>query len=663
MDVKYPILLDSGLNPAKVLYPTKGSLTLRMCGVSDCQLTLPDSSIVGMHAWVKIFNQNGFVGYFRKTSNNRNIPSDNSITLQHGIDILQDSIWDAETDFSGTKTEFLTALLAKQTALIQGPGDNAPRAPWVLGSCADTSSYSKKIKYNDLLSLMQDLEDEGGAYYFSYNMATWPWTVSYLARPQNVASEFRLRRNMEKCVISENDSELCTRLILNVNGMVTDSSLGVDQNQSVYRVYNNTTAQATYGIIVKTMDIDVTQDTFPNGPFPEADAYAAKYLADRAAPINTIQIDGYELSKYTGDTWDEHEIATLCRVALPDYGTSIAERVASVQYPDLYGTPDRTVVTLSNATPKNLRENESFSKSVASTQRAVSRGGGSSRSTARQVENFVQHFEITDENANILEQAGMYLDAHGLLVYADDNVNMIGSRFNVQADKIGMVVGTNSGGNYIKAGEIALSINGQTGASKILLSADVIDIDGLVTALAAKNIQAASFTIYGSSAGNVNLAEAVRFVALSFDASTNTYTLKTIKMTDTQYTDIGTFSRAIASWTLGWSNGRFNVTANPQNQSCYTDIVQGTASWDGKTVAIPIEAVDSDNPNYQYATGRTVYATYTGSDPLSWSYGAVAQRNTSVSSNKTYEVSSGYSYYRFGVTVNNETKYIQVHVS
>lgn len=432
--VKNPILLDANLRDADMLWPTKGNLTLRMCGVSECSLTLPENVTVGMHAWVKVFNQNGFVGYFRKTSNNRGFPAEsNSIDLKHGIDILQDSIWDAETDFSGTKKEFLTALLAKQTALIQRTGDSAPRAPWVLETCEDTGTYKKKVSYNDLLSLLQELEDEGGDYYFRYDQTVWPWTVSYVAKPSAVASEFRLSRNMEKCTISENDAELCTRLILNINGPD-----GAGGSTSIYKPYNNTAAQAVYGIIVKTADIDVTQDTLPGGPYPESDAYAAKYLADRAAPINTVTIDGHELKKYTGALWDEAQIGTKCRVAMPDYGTYIAERVTTVSYPDMFGDQDRVTVTLSNATPKDLREKETFSTSVASTQHEVARGGGGSRKQSREI--------------------------------------------NMNADKISLVVQDKSGGGYeIKAAGIWMSIDTALRQSQIRISADIIDLDGYVT--------------------------------------------------------------------------------------------------------------------------------------------------------------------------------------
>jgi hypothetical protein len=46
---------------------------------------------------------------------------------------------------------------------------------------------------------------------------------------------------------------------------------------------------------------------------------------------------------------------------------------------------------------------------------------------------------------------------------------------------IGMVVGIKDGANYIKAGEIALAINGSTGQTTALISADKIVLDGQTT--------------------------------------------------------------------------------------------------------------------------------------------------------------------------------------
>ena len=503
IDVKKPVLLDEHLQDSELLYPVKGSLKLEMTNVSEATRTLcNDAEGLPMHAWVKMYNQFGFVGIFRRTSRNNNITVDKTYTLRHGIDILQDSVYAAETEFSGTKAEFITALLNQQTQLIQGPEDNSPRKPWVLGSCADTSSYTKSINYDNLLDLLLGLVDDSSGYYFTYDQTVWPWTVSLVAKTNDVKSEFRLSRNIDKCKIKDNDSELCTRLILNVNEMVNDTELAqktgktVKQNESVIRTYDNTAAQANYGIIVKTADIDVTADTFPNGPFPEADAWAADFLARRAAPQLQVQIDGFVLKKITNEDWDESKIGTVCRVSLSDYPAPIDERTVTITYPDLYDVPDKVTVSLANALP-------TLTKSMSSTQKTVDQTVKGGRGSARQAESFEQHFKITDDSGNIIKQAGMSLDANGLLVYAEDlsNDRYIGSKFKVQANAITAEVtrasqaeGELSGKISVQAGRIDLVVTGSGSSasinidaigdalngSSITISADRIDLDGVV---------------------------------------------------------------------------------------------------------------------------------------------------------------------------------------
>lgn len=465
MKVKMPVLLDSTLKESSILYPTKGTLKIKANDVSEAQLTLSDKSqAVPMHGWVKIYNQNGFVGIFRRSSRNNNVTVDKTVTLRHGIDILQDSVWEGTEDFTGTMTQYLTAILNHQTSLINGV------KPWVLGTCADTQTVAKTLNYDNLMSLLKETVDKGGDYYYTYDQTVWPWQISLVAKPSGVGSEFRLNRNIEKCKISDNDSELCTRLILNVNKLKTSSDPDTqDENQSVWRVYNNSTAQAAYGIITKTADIDVTQDTLPGGPFPEADAWAADFLAKRSAPQLQIQIDGLVLSQITGQTWDESRICEQCRVALPEYSEAITQRVVTISYPDLFGTPERVSVSLANVLP-------SYTNSLNDLARETSVLASENRYTERYESSFVKRFAIYDKQGNILKQAGMELDANGMLVYADDGENMVGSRFEVQANRIGMVVGTIDGADYIKAGEIALAINASTGQSEAKIDADHVYI-------------------------------------------------------------------------------------------------------------------------------------------------------------------------------------------
>ena len=485
IEVKRPILLNDELEDVAMLHPSKGTLKLNMNDVSESTLTLEDKAdYIPLHAWVKIYNQLGFAGIFRRTSRSQTIGTDDNYTLRHGIDILQDSVWDEETEFTGTKAQFIEAILANQTQLIKGPGDSSPRVPWVLGTCADTGSVDQDINYDNLLDLLLGTVEEGGDYYLSYDQTVWPWQVNVVAKPSAVESEFRLDRNIEKCRINDDDSELCTRLYLSVNAMEEDEDLedetdiSVDQNKSVVRVYDNLQVQELYGIIVKTADIDIKGD-LPESmstACPEADDWAEDFMARRAAPKLQIEIDGYVLKGITGSSWDESKIGTKSRVSLPDYASYIEERCVTVTYNDLYATPDKVTVSLANALP-------TYTKSFNSTVSSVSSLKKSSRASARKAESFEQHFEITDKAGNVLRQAGMQLDANGLLVYADDYENMVGAKFNVQADRIGMVVGTyDDGRNYIKAGEIALSINNTTGESTALINANHVNISATDTA-------------------------------------------------------------------------------------------------------------------------------------------------------------------------------------
>ena len=657
IEVTMPELLNASMGVANVLHPTDGTLRLSMDSPSECTLTLEDKAeAIPMHGWVKIYNQLGFVGIYRRISRERDITTNNTYTLRHGIDILQDSVWDAEETYEGTTAQFLTALLNKQTQLVNGV------KPWVLGSCADTSNVKKDINYENLLDLLEGVNEQGSGYYFTYDQTSFPWTVSLVAKPSDVASEFRLNRNIERCRISDNDSELCTRLILNVNQMVDDAALAqktgktVKQNESVIRTYNNAAAQANYGIIVKTADIDVTGDTFPNGPFPEADAWAQKFLNQRADPLLNIEIDGHVLKGITGFDWDDSKIGTQVRVALPEYPVAIAERCVTVNYTSLYGDPDRVTVSLANALP-------TFSSSMKSTQKAVASNARGGRGAARQAESFDQHFQITDDAGNVLRQAGMHLDANGLLVYADDNENNVGTKFEVQANKIGMVIGTRPDGtNFVKGGEISLAINADHGTTATI-AADCINIQGLVNAFVSYDISAESLFAHQVSSDGECTFDTIVVDSLQVNGYTNVLVDATVSgNTLTLEYDDGstvTFSKA-ASLSGAWASGVFTVTAGIDGSTCLTSLTQGAASWSGKTVTIPIYATINSGAAV-YDTGKSVTATYSGGSQT-WSFGSLSTSSSSMSGDKTYSVNKNYNYAKFGITVDGETKYVVLHL-
>lgn len=204
---------------------------------------------------------------------------------------------------------------------------------------------------------------------------------------------------------------------------------------------------------------------------------------------------------------------------------------------------------------------------------------------------------VTDANDNILRQAGLHIDPDtGVLVYAEDNEKNIGSMFHVQSDRItaevnartaegrslssritqnansislevaerkGAINGLNSkieiqkdrislvvtdGSNpQIKPASIVQSIN--SSGSNIQLSADHIDIDGLVNQLRAKNIGCANLTTQNNVevgghlstdgyiyAGTYVWADSVRVGGSATGATWQTYTARKVTLSSSRYT-------------------------------------------------------------------------------------------------------------------------------
>lgn len=108
--------------------------------------------------------------------------------------------------------------------------------------------------------------------------------------------------------------------------------------------------------------------------------------------------------------------------------------------------------------------------------------------------------EDMDTVDEILRQAGIELDAQtGVIVYHTDNALMLQAKLNVQASKINLVVEDTSQGSRIRAGVIIDAANQQLGGqSSVKISADIIDIDGLLRAQAVQTAFANIDTLVGN---------------------------------------------------------------------------------------------------------------------------------------------------------------------
>ena len=396
MAVRLPRVLKSDLTEAFRLRPVEMSITLNLREDSTATITLPDDAQdVPVRTFVELYTPRGSAGIFRVTDTSRNVFNQRVLTLKSGLATLEDSVYRVQEDYEGTVQAFLAAVLGYQTV-----------TRWQLGTVADGSTVYKRsgINYNSLADLIRGLSDDDVDHYFEADYTTSPWTLNYRAVPTTVGCEMRLSRSVRTVQIVRNDAELCTRLYLSVSSDLVETEL---------RTYNDADAQAVYGIVEKTADVNSADVADP-------DAWAARYMREHKAPAVQITIDGYELARLTGDSWDEYSLGKLCRVNLS--GELLEERVVSVTYPDPLGEPDLVQVQLATKAA-------TASGAIANLVRKSGGGGGGGGggyATMRDLRNIAYLVdEQVDEIDKVTEMVGHVPSGQNLYDLYSDNADGI----------------------------------------------------------------------------------------------------------------------------------------------------------------------------------------------------------------------------------------------
>ena len=499
IEVKRPVLLDANLQPVRVLNAEDVDLAFNSPGISQATIRLPhDEPEPALHSFVEVFYIDGSAGVFRVSVPSQDYVRQQSIVLRHGIDTLADSVYKAQLDFEGTVAQLLSNLLSYQTTKVGGV------ACWQLGTCEDNATVKYSINYNRLSDLLAQIEEDQEGYYFEYDQSSFPWTLHFRARPATVGTQFRRGRNIRTISRTLNDNDLCTQLILSVNvaTTVTSDTGDATSTDTVIRTYDNAAAQAIWGVIQRTADID-TNDNITAGTFTEADAWAQKFLADHATPTVQMQIDGDEYFAQTGDTLDRARLNYLCAVPLPEYGQDFEQRIVSVHYPNALSDPRHVTASLATQLPK-------FSTSIRSLQKQTAANARASRSIARSAAKAKEmtHWSmvVTDQQLALdgtgilqLYESGIDMDAQGGVVIYNlaQGLQSLYSGIEAQAGRIDLVVQGEGSSASIKISAIVDGIN--NAGSSIIIDADHIDINGLVTKLETMAIAVGSLHVEGRS--------------------------------------------------------------------------------------------------------------------------------------------------------------------
>lgn len=593
-----------------------------------------------------------------------------TVQLEHAVNTLRDAILFGEIkpeNISGGST--CTAKQAVEYILARS-------ADWTLGQF-DYASVSNPYKFDGdtLYDALEKVTETLSDPWWSYDFSVYPFKLNITQKPAGVACELRSGRNLTAISRTVDRSGMYTRFYpigkedLHVPGDY------ISKNESLYGA-------------VAHVETDQSLETVA-----ELTAWANDKLDRHAQPRVTISADGMELSAATGEPLDKLTLGRLCRIPLNEFSTVIEERIVELNYRDKVHAPEVVTITMANA-------REDVTRIIADTIKQAARGGGG-RAGARQQKEDHAWFEDTDEHVAMCAKGIVGVDASGEpnwlllsqiivdgtgihqhvtevqedLVTAEASIEVnaqaitaevtraqgaessLSGQLVVEAGKVAMVVGTRttqSGEeNYIKAGEIVLSINESTGASEAKIDAGHVYIgtDKSTTVIAGKlnasdvtanyiqakisdisilaaNALSVAGGINGSGTltvanlatfnGSVRLGSGNSFnkciVSATKDDTTNTLTL-----VDSNG-DVVNFSKA-ASVTLsgGWSGTTY--TASAMAGSAVVDSIStsvaldltGSANLIGASVKNGTTTLDSKGAQLtENVADKKVYCTLTG---------------------------------------------------
>lgn len=563
-----------------------------------------------------------------------------TVQLEHAINTLRDRILFGEITpetISGGST--CTAKAAIKYILNQQSDWVLNETTFAYNNVSNPYKFDGDSLYDALEMVTKTLQDA----WWSYDFSTYPFKLNITQKQSGVACELREGRNINTISKTIDRSGMYTRFYPIGRDDLHISGNYVSRNES------------TYGIISK-VEVDSSLETTA-----ELTAWANERLDKHAQPVVTVTVDGMDLAGATGESLDTLTLGRLCRIPLPEFSTTIEERIIELNYRDKKKQPEVVRITLGNQRDDITHIIANEIKSGGG-QSGAGRGGGGGRGGVRQAKEDHAWFEDTDEHVAMVAEGIAGVDAYGnpnwtrlsqLIVDGagihGDVTSLLDGELYHQANiemnesKISLVVGRYNNQNYIKAAEIVTAIN-DTDEGVVHISADhvymgtvgnerPIDvvIDGKLTTtdlasqiaiLSSVRINTLNITTLVDTpkiTGTEALIDDVKCDYLSLSGSSlfddciidASVSGNVLTLTRASGTNPITFSKATTQ-SGAWSSGVFTSTALQNGVSVgtlTTSVTVGAGTWSGKTVTIPIKATIGSSPTlYDVATATATYS-------------------------------------------------------
>lgn len=409
------LLSGHSLTPVSKIPIESMSLRLRERD-STAVITMAGADLHGVtiNSWVK--DDNGMIWRVRNIQH-KYADSTVEIQLEHVILALKDLILFGEitpaTITGNASATTCTALQAITYILAQHPD-------WTLGTYGyGTVTNAYKFDGDNLYDALERVCNTLDDPWWTLDTSVYPFQISIAPKQSGVACELRPDRNLSAITRTVDMSGCYTRFYPIGKGDLHITGGYVSKNES------------TYGVIAR-VETDQSLETEA-----ELIAWANERLGKHAEPEVTVRAQGFDLAEATGEPLDQLTLGRICRVPLPEYNTTILDRITELYYPDLLRAPESVEITMANRT-------EDITRIIANEIKTGGGRGGSGGRRAARVEGMVEEFDNSDIWIN-RDSVWAVCGAYNVITDLEGNKHIQlkdGSLLEVKRDGIYETVGT-----------------------------------------------------------------------------------------------------------------------------------------------------------------------------------------------------------------------------
>lgn len=575
--IKSPRLIDDTLKEVGRFSPLTLSVDLHLDEISSATMTLREDDIpCAVGDWVAVDTIQGEAGLFVVKSISTDIVKrTRSVTLKDVRCLLVNDTICGKFETKDIQSGASTVSPTKATQFVIGKQQTGL---WRFGSCIYGGTYAYEFSDSSLYNALERIRSALTESYLEIDTSALPFAIHIKRRPSAVESELREARNIRGCKVSQDTSQMYTRVY----------PRGHFNSESGYLMLPETYLEEnteTYGIIscIDTEDGITTVAALRS--------WAQERLDNASKPIIGISCDGLALCDATGESLDRFTLGTKCRVVLPEHDINEVETITDISFSDALGKPELCTVQMTSQ-KKNV---ESILKKVTDGTSSMKGGHGGGGGVAEEIEwltasmggwnvqlkqmegsqlwqqrdvivGVVGRVDGLEGSVTTIEGSVLWQDREhitgvvGTLETDTDGNLIVKDGSGLFIERSGVKLGVYDSGN-LTAGIMVSKLNDGTTTTKI--SANRIELSGYVTA---SELSALSARFDNLVSGATTALE-LKAVSASFGALTDLNGNQPIKSISDGVASGGTITCTYTKWNNQTATFSFNIADTEYYQS------------------------------------------------------------------------------------------------